>query len=108
MTAFGAGGVFACMWAYIFACKSVVCAMDKSWYNAFPVRCAMPNWVALSEVFSAFVHNPTIPRLFTPLFSRRIVRRHPRGPPVSLAMACEVTLKSENHGPFSFLDQYLG
>ncbi|KAI9567969.1 hypothetical protein HD554DRAFT_801322 [Boletus coccyginus] len=52
MTVFGAGGVFACMWAYILACKSVVCAMDTSWYDTLPIGCPMPNWVALSEVLT--------------------------------------------------------
>lgn len=109
MTVSGAGGVFLCMWAYMFTSKSVVCSMDKSWYDSLAIGCPLPNWVALSEVCSTFIHfAPSIPRLFTLLFSRCIVRRHPRGSPTSFAKAHEVTLKPEDHGPFSFFDQHLG
>ena len=65
----GVGGLITCMWAYILACKSVACAMDKAWYDAVVIECPMPNWVALSEVCSTFIHTSTTPRLFTLPFS---------------------------------------
>lgn len=57
MSAFGAGGVLVCLWAYIFTSKSVVCAVDRSWYHAVDILCPMPNWVALSEVCSTCAHH---------------------------------------------------
>ncbi|KAN0085658.1 hypothetical protein V8E55_006792 [Tylopilus felleus] len=50
LTALGAAGVFVCMWAYIFTCKVVTCAVDRSWYHAVVIECPLPNWVAISEV----------------------------------------------------------
>lgn len=108
MATLGAGGAFTYMWAYIITCKSVVCSRDKSWYDSLVIRCPMPTWLAVSEVCSTFIHALSIPRLFTLLFSRCVVSRHPRGSPAPFAMACEVTLEPENHGPFGFLDQRFG
>lgn len=65
MTAIGAGGVFFCMWTFMLTCKSVVCSMDESWYEASVVQCPIPEWIAISEVCSTFIHTPSIPRLFT-------------------------------------------
>jgi hypothetical protein len=55
VSALGAGGVLVCLWAYMLTSKSVVCAVDKSWYDAVVIICPMPSWVALSEVCSTCV-----------------------------------------------------
>ncbi|KAF8552135.1 hypothetical protein OG21DRAFT_1523977 [Imleria badia] len=47
---FGAGGVITCLWAYVFTCKSVACAMNDEWYHAVVIECPVPKWVAVSEV----------------------------------------------------------
>ncbi|KAF8839591.1 hypothetical protein BDN67DRAFT_1012181 [Paxillus ammoniavirescens] len=48
--AVGTGAVFVLMWGYMFAAKTVVCSMDRSWYNIVVIQCPIPEWVAISEV----------------------------------------------------------
>ncbi|KIJ15183.1 hypothetical protein PAXINDRAFT_169330 [Paxillus involutus ATCC 200175] len=50
LAAMGTGAIFVLMWGYMLAAKTVVCSMDKSWYNFVFIQCPIPEWVAISEV----------------------------------------------------------